>query len=241
MGPLSYLPSMAPIRAVLRALRRHPFASDVALAAGLAALVLSDVFTSRGTDGLGMGVRPRCRPDDGSAGLAASRPARRGRRRHGSVRRAVGDSRPDSNAGRGADPGARGDLLDRSARQAVGVLPRCRAEPGRRPRLARRRRLSPSGGAWLAGRLVQKRNLYAEALAERARVLEREQEANARLAAAEERVKLARETPRCRRPQRQRHGRAGGGRAPRTRRRASGDTRGSALRSSARAERPSPR
>src|SRR5262245_200257 len=49
------------------------------------------------------------------------------------------------------------------------------------------------GGAWLAGGLVQKRQLYAEALAERARVLEREQEANARIAAAEERVRLARE------------------------------------------------
>lgn len=49
------------------------------------------------------------------------------------------------------------------------------------------------GGAWFAGRLVQKRQLYAQAFAERARVLEREQEANARVAAAEERVRLARE------------------------------------------------
>ena len=49
------------------------------------------------------------------------------------------------------------------------------------------------GGAWFAGRLVQKRQLYAQVFAERARVLEREQEANARVAAAEERVRLARE------------------------------------------------
>jgi signal transduction histidine kinase len=49
------------------------------------------------------------------------------------------------------------------------------------------------GGAWLAGRLVQKRQLYAQAFEERARVLEREQDANARVAAAEERVRLARE------------------------------------------------
>jgi signal transduction histidine kinase len=49
------------------------------------------------------------------------------------------------------------------------------------------------GGAWLAGRLVQKRQLYAQVFAERAHVLEREQEANARVAAAEERVRLARE------------------------------------------------
>ena len=49
------------------------------------------------------------------------------------------------------------------------------------------------GGAWLAGRLVQKRQLYAQAFAERARVLERERDVNARVAAAEERVRLARE------------------------------------------------
>jgi signal transduction histidine kinase len=49
------------------------------------------------------------------------------------------------------------------------------------------------GGAWFAGRLVQKRQLYAQALADRARVLEREREANARVAAAEERVRIARE------------------------------------------------
>jgi signal transduction histidine kinase len=49
------------------------------------------------------------------------------------------------------------------------------------------------GGAWLAGRLVRKRQLYADALSERARVLEREREVNVRAAAAEERVRLARE------------------------------------------------
>jgi len=49
------------------------------------------------------------------------------------------------------------------------------------------------GGAWLAGRLVQKRQLHAQVFAERARVLERERDANARVAAAEERVRLARE------------------------------------------------
>ena len=49
------------------------------------------------------------------------------------------------------------------------------------------------GGAWFAGRLVQKRQLYAQAFAERAHVLERERDANARVAAAEERVRIARE------------------------------------------------
>ncbi len=49
------------------------------------------------------------------------------------------------------------------------------------------------GGAWVAGRLVQKRQLYAQAFAERARVLELERDANVRVAAAEERVRIARE------------------------------------------------
>ena len=49
------------------------------------------------------------------------------------------------------------------------------------------------GGAWLAGRLVQERKRYVEVLEQRTRVLEREQEASARIAAAEERVRLARE------------------------------------------------
>src|SRR5206468_11567551 len=49
------------------------------------------------------------------------------------------------------------------------------------------------GGAWFAGRLVQKRQLYAQVFVERARVLERERDANARVAAAEERVRIARE------------------------------------------------
>src|SRR2546422_1978495 len=39
---------MARIRAVVRMLRGHPFASDALLALALAALVLSEVFTSRG-------------------------------------------------------------------------------------------------------------------------------------------------------------------------------------------------
>jgi signal transduction histidine kinase len=49
------------------------------------------------------------------------------------------------------------------------------------------------GGAWFAGRLVRKRQLFAQVFAERARVLERERDANARVAAAEERVRIARE------------------------------------------------
>jgi signal transduction histidine kinase len=49
------------------------------------------------------------------------------------------------------------------------------------------------GGAWLAGRLVRQRQVYASALEERASALEEARDANARVAAAEERVRLARE------------------------------------------------
>jgi signal transduction histidine kinase len=49
------------------------------------------------------------------------------------------------------------------------------------------------GGAWFAGRLVRQRQVYALALEERAAALEREQDANARVAAAEERTRIARE------------------------------------------------
>jgi signal transduction histidine kinase len=49
------------------------------------------------------------------------------------------------------------------------------------------------GGAWLAGRLVRQRHVYALALEERAAALERERDANARVAAAEERARIARE------------------------------------------------
>ena len=49
------------------------------------------------------------------------------------------------------------------------------------------------GGAWIAGRLVRQRHVYALALEERAAALEREREANVRVAAAEERARIARE------------------------------------------------
>jgi signal transduction histidine kinase len=49
------------------------------------------------------------------------------------------------------------------------------------------------GGAWAAGRLVRQHQLYAAAVDERASALEREREADARGAAAEERARIARE------------------------------------------------
>src|SRR6266540_7165645 len=49
------------------------------------------------------------------------------------------------------------------------------------------------GGAWVAGRLVRQRELYAVAVEQRAAALVREREADARAAAAEERGRIARE------------------------------------------------
>jgi signal transduction histidine kinase len=49
------------------------------------------------------------------------------------------------------------------------------------------------GGAWIAGRLVRQRQVYAAALEERTEALERERELNARAAVAEERTRIARE------------------------------------------------
>ena len=49
------------------------------------------------------------------------------------------------------------------------------------------------GGAWFAGRLVRQREVHARVVGERSAALEREREANARVAAAEERARIARE------------------------------------------------
>src|SRR5438093_1440290 len=49
------------------------------------------------------------------------------------------------------------------------------------------------GGAWFAGRLVRQREVYARVVEERSAALERERDANVRVAAAEERARIARE------------------------------------------------
>ena len=49
------------------------------------------------------------------------------------------------------------------------------------------------GGAWLAGRLVRQRETHARLVEERSAALDREREANTRAAAAEERSRIARE------------------------------------------------
>lgn len=189
---------MARMRAVLQAHRRHPFASDATLAGGLAALVLSDVFTSRGylTGSLAVYV---------PVALLMTVPLAWRRRAPLAVAAVVMgafaaqslilDPTPTPDVelvpalvamySVGAHEERRASYLGAAIGLAAGLV-WLGADDFLLPTLI-------FGGAWLAGSLVQKRNLYAEALAQRAKVLEREQEANARIAAAEERVRLARE------------------------------------------------
>ena len=189
---------MARMRAVLQVFRRHPFASDTALAFALAALALSDIFTSLGYLSGSLAVYV-------PVALLMTLPLAWRRRAPLAVAAVVMgafaaqslilDPKPTPDIelipalvamySVGAHEQRRASYLGAAIGLAAGLV-----------WLGVDDFLLPTlifGGAWLAGTLVQKRNLYAEALAQRTRVLEREQEANARIAAAEERVRLARE------------------------------------------------
>jgi signal transduction histidine kinase len=189
---------MQRIRAMGQTLREHPFASDAALALLLAALVLSDVFTSGGyLTGSKWVYVP--------VGLLMTVPLAWRRRSPLFVLVLV----------MGAFA-AQSLILDPTPTPDVELIPALVAvysvaAHGKRwipfvgggfslvaglIWLGLDDFLLPTvlfGGAWLAGRLVQKRQLYAQAFAERASMLERERDVNARVAAAEERVRLARE------------------------------------------------
>lgn len=191
---------MAHIRAVVGTLRAHPLASDAALAFALALFVLQDVLLSNG-DYL-TGQKSVYVP----AALLMTVPLAWRRRTPllvvavvmtalaaQSLLLAPSAPYPDSELvplllavysvaahGKGRAPVLGATVSGVAGLVWVGVddffLP-----------------LVAFGGAWLAGTLVQKRQLYADALEDRTRVLEREREANVRMAAAEERVRLARE------------------------------------------------
>jgi signal transduction histidine kinase len=197
---LSYVPSMTLVRAVVRALRDHSLASDAALAFVLALFVLQDVLLSNG-DYL-TGQRSVYVP----AALLMTLPLAWRRRAPLLVVSVVmaalaaqallltpGAPYPDSELvpllvsvySVAAHGERRAPLVGLAISFAAGLV-WVGVDDFFLPLVA-------FGGAWLAGRLVQKRQLYADALEERTRVLEREREANARMAAAEERVRLARE------------------------------------------------
>src|SRR5512133_1026432 len=192
------LDGMARVRALVRTVREHPFASDAVLAVLLAALVLSEVLTSGGyLTGSKWVYVP--------AGLLMTVPLAWRRRAPLVVvalvmgafaaQSLILDPTPTPDIelvpalvavysvaahGEGLAPFVGGGLSIVAGLIWLGIddflLPTVMF-----------------GGAWIAGRLVQKRQLYAQAFAERARVLELEREVNVRVAAAEERVRLARE------------------------------------------------
>jgi signal transduction histidine kinase len=189
---------MPQIRAAFFMIRGHPFASDALLALGLAAFVLSEVFTSGGyltgsqwiyvPVALVMTVALAWRRSQPLAVVVLVMGAF-------AAQSLILDPTPTPDQelvpaliavysvavhGKGWTPFVGGGLSLVAGLIWLGVddffLP-----------------VVMFGGAWFAGRLVQKRQLYAQVFAERARVLERERDANARVAAAEERVRIARE------------------------------------------------
>jgi len=195
---LRYVPRMPRIRAVVGMLRGHPFASDGLLAFALAAFVLSEVFTSGGyLTGSNWVYVP----------VAASMTVPLAWRRRAplvvvvlvmgafAAQSLILDPRPTPDVElipaliavySVAAHGERWVSFVGGGLSLVAGLIWLGIDDFLLPTVM-------FGGAWFAGRLVQKRQLYAQAFAERARVLERERDANARVAAAEERVRIARE------------------------------------------------
>jgi signal transduction histidine kinase len=195
---LLYVPQMRRIRATVSLVRAHPFASDALLAVGLGVFVLSEIFTSgsylTGSNWIYVPV----------AVLMTAPLAWRRRFPLVTVVMVMGAFAVQSLI---LDPTP---TPDEELIPALIAVYSVAAHSGRRVAfvggavsliagliwLGVDDFLLPTvmfGGAWFAGRLVQQRQLYAQAFAERASVLEREQEANARVAAAEERVRIARE------------------------------------------------
>src|SRR6266498_3033696 len=195
---LRYVPRMPRIRGLVRMLRGHPFASDGLLAVALAAFVLSEVFTSRGyLIGSNWVYLP-------VAVLMTVPLAWRRSSPLVVVTLVMGAF------------AAQSLILDPTPTPDVELIPALMAVYSVAAHSERwvsfvggglslvagliwlgiddfLLPIVMFGGAWFAGRLVQKRQLFAQAFAERARVLERERDANARVAAAEERVRIARE------------------------------------------------
>lgn len=192
-------PSVTRIRSVFRALRDRPFLSDGSLAALLAVLVVGDVWTAENYF-----TGPRWLYL--MAGLLMTVPLAWRRRAPLAVvsvvmaaltaqSLALGDSAPSPDSeliawliavySVATHSDRRGAFVGGGISLAAGLV-----------------WLGPDdfllpvvtfGGAWLAGRLMHNRQLYATALEERARLLERERDVNARVAVAEERMRLARE------------------------------------------------
>jgi signal transduction histidine kinase len=195
---LRYVPLMPGIRAIVRMLRDRPFVADAVLACALAGLVLDDVFTAGGyLSGSSWVYVP--------VGLLMTVPLAWRRRVPMVVVVVVMGAFAAQSLILGSSPAPDVELVPALiATYSVAVH-------GQRwvPFVGGSMSLASGlvwlglddfllptvmfGGAWLAGRLVQNRQIHARAFEERTHVLEREREANARAAVAEERVRLARE------------------------------------------------
>ena len=191
-------PRMPSIRGIVRMLRDRPFASDAFLGSALALLVLSEVFTSAGyLTGSKWVYVP--------AGLLMTVPLAWRRRAPFAVTALVMGAFAGQSLLLGSTPGPDVELIPAliavysvaaHTHEWVPFVGGGLSLVAGLVWLGLDDFLLPTvvfGGAWLAGRLVQDRQLHAQAIEERARALEREREATARAAVAEERIRLARE------------------------------------------------
>ncbi len=184
--------------AVRRLVERHPFASDAALAVVLAALVLSDLLTSGDYYSASKATYV-------PAGLLMTLPLAWRRRAPLPVTAVVMGALVFESLAVGSAPTQ--DLPLVGWLLAVySVAAHCE-----RPAALAGGAMSLGaglvwmgiddfffpivvfGGAWLAGRMVRQREVHARVVEERSAALERERVANARVAAAEERARIARE------------------------------------------------
>jgi signal transduction histidine kinase len=190
--------SVSRIRRVVEIVRRHPFAGDAVLAGVLAALALGDIYTSG--DYL-TGSRWIYVP----AALLMTVPLAWRRRAPLPVVIVVMGALVAQSLALGTVPSPDSELVAwlvavysvaAHTEQRIALLGGAIGLVGGLTWIGLDDFLLPVvtfGGAWFAGRLVRQRQRYASALEERAHILERERDADARVAAAEERVRLARE------------------------------------------------
>ncbi|HYY33850.1 MAG TPA: sensor histidine kinase [Gaiellaceae bacterium] len=181
-----------------RTIQRHPFAGDAALAAALAGIVLSDIWTSADYYTASQAIYV-------SAALLMTLPLAWRRKAPLPVAAVVMGALVFESLAVGSAP--------TPDYQLVGwliAIYTVAAHCGRRAALAGGAISLAAGliwmgvddflfpvvvfgGAWLAGRLVRQRDVHAQVMEERSAALAREREANARATAAEERARIARE------------------------------------------------
>jgi signal transduction histidine kinase len=185
-------------RTVRRVIERHPFASDAAVAAAVAAFVLLDVWTSGDYFTASKAIYV-------SAGLLMTLPLAWRRRAPLAVVAVVMGALVFESLAVGSAPTPDSPLVAwlLAIYSVAAHCDRARALVGGAMSVAAG--LVWIGlddfffpvvvftGAWLAGRMVRQRETHARLVEERSAALDRERAANARVAAAEERARIARE------------------------------------------------